>query len=253
MNIFITGGASGIGKASVKKFYDEGENVFFVDKNEEASIKLIKSFDEKNRIGFYHCDVSKSKELNISVQKALKKFGKIDSVFVNAGTHLSADILSTDEEMWDNIINTNLKSVFLTIKATLKYVMKSKQGSYILMGSDQSLIGKKKSFAYGTTKGAIAQMTKSLALDYAKDNIRFNCVCPATIDTPLSRQALKNYSNLKENDDISQILEEEKALHPLGRIGHPKEVANVVYFLASKESSFVTGTLIPIDGGYTAK
>lgn len=124
--------------------------------------------------------------------------------------------------------------------------------SIVLTGSNQSLVGKGENSSYGMTKGAIAQLTKSTAIDYAKFNIRVNCICPGTIDTPLCHESVKRYSRVYgiREDYIYQSL---KTAQPLGRIGIPEEVANVVYFLCGEESSYITGALIPIDGGYTCQ
>ncbi|MEA1916777.1 MAG: SDR family oxidoreductase, partial [Campylobacterota bacterium] len=112
---------------------------------------------------------------------------------------------------------------------------------------------KKSSFIYGATKGAIGQITKSLALDYAENNVRVNCVCPATIDTPLSRKVLQSYADTHHSGNIEKVMELEAEEFPLGRIGNSKEVAKAVFFLASDASSFTTGSLLPVDGGFTAQ
>ncbi|WP_345987234.1 SDR family NAD(P)-dependent oxidoreductase [Sulfurimonas sp. HSL1-2] len=250
--VFITGGASGIGKAAVKRFYEAGDQVFFIDKDEAAGIRVAETFDAQ-RVRFYCADVSDSEELRVAVESAEAAFGGIDTVFANAGQHLSATLLDTTEAQWDALMSVNLKGVFLTLKYTLPKLIARGGGAVVLMGSDQSLIGKRKSFAYGATRGAVAQMTKSLALDYAESNIRVNCVCPATIETPLAMKAMRNAAGLSEDADMEAVLAEERALHPLGRIGRPEEVAEAVYFLASDAASFITGSLLPVDGGFTAK
>lgn len=251
--ILITGGASGIGAASVRRFYQSGMNVIFIDRDERMAHILLSEFDDSERIKFFPCDVSQSKYLKDVIDKGADRFGGIDILFANAGYHFNATVLETSDEEWEDILSVNLGGVFHAVKYTLPYMLKNGRGSIILMGSDQSFIGKKRSFAYGAIKGAIGQMTKSLALDYADKNIRVNCVCPATIDTPLSQKALKGWAQREFNGDLEKVYQLEAKEHPLGRIGNAEEVAEAVYFLASENASFITGTLLPVDGGYTAQ
>ncbi len=249
--VFITGGADGIGAATVECFLQHGANIVFIDINEEKAHKLIEKLNSKH-IAFFKADVSNKTDMKKAVKFAIDRFGGIDIVFANAGIYFSGDVLATSEEDWDTVISNNLKGTYLTLKETLPVLMKNGKGSVILMGSDQSFIGKKESFVYGVTKGAIAQMTKSLALDYADKNIRVNCVCPGTIDTTLSQNAIKNIAKTRYENDIDKVMQIENEAQPLGRIGQAWEVAQVVAFLASDDASFMTGVLVPIDGGYTA-
>lgn len=251
--VLITGGASGIGAATVKRFYQSGMNVIFIDKDEIMGHSLLSEFDDSDRVKFFPCDVSQSKCLKDMINKAADQFGGIDILFANAGYHFNATVLETSDEEWDDILSVNLGGVFHAVKYTLPYIIKKGGGSIVLMGSDQSFVGKKRSFAYGAIKGAIGQMTKSLALDYADKNIRINCVCPATIDTPLSQKALKDLAQRKFSGDLEKSYLLEAKEHPIGRIGNTEEVAEAVYFLASEHASFITGTLLPVDGGYTAQ
>jgi len=251
--IFITGGASGIGASTVKYFFQKGWNVSFVDIDKSKAKCLLKSLGTPSEISYFFADVRDLQTLVQAVDNTIKTYGTIDTVFSNAGIHHSADILSTSSEMWEEMIDINLKGMFHTIKATLPHLIHNNQGTIVLMGSDQSLIGKKHSFAYGATKGAIGQLTKSLALDFAQNNIRVNCVCPATIDTPLSKKALQHYADNCCEGNMEKVMVLEASEFPMGRIGQPEEVAKVVYFLSSDSASYITGTLLPIDGGYTAQ
>ena len=251
--IFITGGASGIGAATVIFFLKKSWNVCFIDSDESKSKALLKELGNPQELSYFYADVRDYENIVKAVECSVEKYGTIDALFSNAGIHLSADILSTSFEDWQKVIDTNLKGTFNTIKATLPILLNNTKSSIVLMGSDQSLIGKKHSFAYGATKGAIGQIAKSLALDYAQDNIRVNCVCPATIDTPLSAKVLQSYADTHYNGNIEKVMQLEASEFPLGRIGECNEVAQAVYFLVSDASSFITGTLLPVDGGYTAK
>lgn len=251
--ICITGGASGIGAATVKLFIYHGWNVCFIDIDEQGCKTLMESLKNTSCLAYRVCDVSDIDAMQMAVEDFVTLFDGLDAVFGNAGIHFFGDILHTSTEQWERMFDVNLKGVYFTVKATLPYLVKQRKGAIVLMGSDQSLIAKKKSFAYGITKGAIAQMTKSLALDYAQDNIRVNCVCPSTIDTALSKKALTEYAKREYQGDVEKVLKLEASEFPLGRLGRVEEVAKVVYFLISDDSSYMTGTLIPIDGGYTAQ
>lgn len=248
---FITGGADGIGAATVEYFLQYGANVVFIDTNEEKAHQLMKKLNSEY-VAFFKADVSNKTDMKEAVEFAIDRFGSINIVFANAGIYFSGDILSTAEEDWDRIILNNLKGTYITLKETIPVLIENGKGSVILMGSDQSFVGKKESFVYGATKGAIAQMTKSLALDYADKNIRVNCVCPGTIDTTLSRNAIENIAQKRYANDIDKVMQIENEAQPLGRIGQAEEVARLVAFLASDDASFMTGALVPIDGGYTA-
>ena len=251
--LFLTGGASGIGAATVTHFLHHGWNVGFVDRDAQKGAALIERLGNLSSVTFLPADVRDLKALEDAASYLHRTYGKIDALFCNAGIHRSANILETDPELWDEVININLKGTYLTLKALFPFLLKNRESAIVLMGSDQSLIGKKNSFAYGASKGAIGQITKSLALDYASQGLRVNCVCPATIDTPLARQALQSYADRFFGGDLAAVMQLEAQEFPMGRIGTPEEVAKVVYFLLTDASSYMTGTLIPIDGGYTAQ
>ena len=238
----ITGASSGIGKATKIKLREKGAVVYNLD--------LFN--DEPNDEFYFHCDVSNFESVKQSVDQIFNKHQKLDLLFANAGIHFVGNIEETKLEDFENVISVNLKSVFYSLKAVLPYMRIQNKGSIVLMGSDQSIIGKGKSAVYGLTKGAIGQLTKSTAIDYAEYNIRINCICPGTIETPLLNNAVDGFikrTNLEKNT----ILDSLKTAQPINRIAQPYEVANVVCFLLSDESSFMTGSLCSVDGGYTCQ
>jgi NAD(P)-dependent dehydrogenase (short-subunit alcohol dehydrogenase family) len=239
----ITGGATGIGAATALKLAEAGAKVYVLDINRTPLNKTIE---------FIECDVSDFSQVQKAVNHVIKKENKIDLMFLNAGIHLSQNLENTSLEDFEKVLSVNLKGIFYVLKLSLPTMKKQKTGNIVLMGSDQCFIGKKNSFAYGLTKGAIGQITKSTALDCAKFGIRINCVCPGTIKTPLYDNAVKNYAN-KTGVEIDTIHQEENNVIPLGRIGRPEDIANLVLFLLSDSSSFMTGSLVSIDGGYTAQ
>lgn len=235
----VTGGSSGIGLSIVKKFLDNGYQVFNLDiqPSQYGEFKQCDLTDEKSVLGIIH---------DISAQQ------NIDTLISNAGMHFSATIEDTSMADFDKVFNLNVKGAFSAIKAVLPNMKANKNGAIILISSDQALIAKHNSFAYNLTKAALASMAKTTALDYAQYNIRANAVCPGTIETPLYHQAINNYCE-KSGADKATVHQEEAQLQPLGRLGQADEVAELVYFLASDNAKFITGSLQVIDGGYTAQ
>jgi len=235
----VTGGSSGIGLSIVEKFISEGYQVFNLD------IQPC-SFGEYKR-----CDISKSEQV-IETITEIAEIHTIDVLVSNAGIHFSANIENTSMDDFDKVFNLNVKGAFSAIKAVLPNMKANENGSIILMASDQALIAKHNSFAYNLSKAALASMAKTTALDYAQFNIRANAVCPGTIETPLYNQAINNYCE-KSGENKEKIHQEEARLQPLGRLGQPEEVAELVCFLASDNARFITGSLQVIDGGYTCQ
>lgn len=248
---FVTGGATGIGKAAVEKLIKEGKRVAFFDYNAKESQKLASKYSS-NQILFIEGNVNNISKLEEAANLTIEKFGRIDSVFANAGVHKSNSIFNITEEDWDLVINTNLRSMIFTIKSCLPYILKQKKGSIVLMGSDQSIIGKPNNLAYGASKGAIAQITKSLSLELAEYNINVNSICPGTIDTQLTRKNIERWSHEEFGGDIKAATNAETERFPIKRFGTPEEVAELVYFLAFESGTFLTGSVISIDGGVTA-
>lgn len=242
--VIVSGGSSGIGAATVKKFSDLNFIVFNLDINPPEY-----SLDHAT---YLECDLSSVKSIEKSVNEITEKCQRIDVVVANAGKHYSGTIENTSEAIFDDIIAINIKGVFFLLNAVLPVMRKQMGGSIIIVGSDQCFIGKPNAAVYGLTKGAIAQLTKSTAIDYAEFTIRVNCVCPGTIDTPLYRQAITNYSK-KSGLNLDDIEAAEASQQLLNRIGKPEEVSEFIYFLSSDQAQFITGGLFPIDGGYTAQ
>lgn len=249
---FITGGATGIGKATIEKFIVNNIAVGFLDINKSKSLDLVKKYSD-DKIFFSHGDVTKIKNIKTAIEKTHSYFGKLDIVFTNAGIHRSNSIFNITEEDWEEVINTNLKSAVFTIKESIPYLLKNGGGKVILMGSDQCFIGKQNNLAYGASKGAIAQITKSLAVELANKNISVNAVCPGTIDTPLANEAFQRWADREFDGIIENAVDKEISEFPVGRLGTSEEIAEMVYFIAAKSTNFTTGSLFKIDGGITAR
>ncbi|SFC45019.1 SDR family NAD(P)-dependent oxidoreductase [Pseudoalteromonas denitrificans] len=236
----VTGGSKGIGLAIVEKLLNQDYQVFNLDIS-------------KSDIGeFIHCDISKVPQVINAINNIIQQTQQIDVLISNAGIHFSATIENTTEDDLDKVFALNVKGAYASIKACLPTMKQQKSGSIILISSDQAIIAKQNSFAYNLSKASLASIAKTTALDYAAYNIRANAVCPGTIETPLYHKAIDNYCE-KSGANKKQIHAEEAALQPLGRLGRPEEVANLVAFLASDESQFITGSLQVIDGGYTTQ
>lgn len=240
----VTGGTLGIGAAVVDAFIKEKHTVYNLDINEAGA--------EKQNVNFIKCDVSDTQQINNAIDEINKKEKRVDILVCNAGKHLSANIENTTEEQFDDMVALNIKGTFFALKAVLPIMRAQQSGRVVIIGSDQTFIGRPNSAAYGLTKGAISQLTKGTALDYAKHNIQINCVCPGQIDTPLFQTAIKKYSD-KQNMPLDDVKKEMAAEQPIGRTGRPEEVAELVNFLCSCKAEYMTGGFFPIDGGYTAQ
>lgn len=250
--VFITGGATGIGRASVEKFVAEGWNVAFIDINDEKAAELLAELGAAARVHFTHGDTRRRADLDKAVAEAVERFGGIDALFANAGIHRNNTMLDISDDELKQIIDINIYGTVYTLQAVVPEIIRRKGGAVVINCSDQWFIGKPNSFAYGLTKGALGQITRSLSIDLAPYGIRVNSVCPGTIQTPLLEGALRRSSE-KNNVDYAELEKAENALYTRGKVGQPQEVANLVYFLASDQASFCTGGHYIIDGGLVAK
>ena len=246
--VFITGGSTGIGAASVRKFAECGWNVAFMDIN----VKDGQSVADETGALFIEGNTRNRKDIENAVQSAIEKYGELDCVVANAGIHRCNTMLTISEEELDLMIDTNIKGTVRTLQAAVPSILRKGGGSVVINASDQSYIGKANSFGYGLTKGALGQITKSLAIDLGRQNVRVNAVCAATIRTPLAINLFQKFADITHNGDASAYWKAEADLYPLGRVGEAPEVAELIYFLASDSASFITGGLYLIDGGLVA-
>jgi NAD(P)-dependent dehydrogenase (short-subunit alcohol dehydrogenase family) len=243
--VLVTGGATGIGAATCNAFLDKGAIVYMLDIKEPL-------YSSHDNLHYINCDISSNDHIREAFRAIYQKTNNLDHAFLNAGIHMVGAIEDITPEDLDKIIDINIKGVFLCLKQLVPRMRETAKGSIVLMGSDQCHVGKGLSSVYGLTKGAIGQLTKSTAIDYAQFGIRINCVCPGSIDTPLLHGAVASFSSktdLSEGDIISQV----SRAQPIQRIGRPEEIAKTVLFLCSDDASFITGALLSVDGGYVAQ
>ena len=233
--ILITGTNAGIGKNIVRLL--EKEKCIIIATSRKQNKK------NKKNIFYYNLDVTNESQWRELIHNIKTKFGRLDVLVNNAGIRESGDLQNTSLELWKNIINTNLTSIFLGCKYALPLLKKGKNASIVNLTSISGIRGIKNMIAYSASKGGIVTFTASLALDLAKYEIRVNAVAPGAVDTKMVWSLKKEINSEKKfNDRI-------KETHPIGRIAKTQEIANAVIFLASEKSSFVTGITIPVDGG----
>ena len=244
----ITGGATGIGKATVETFAKEGAKVIFCDTNKKQGLLNQKKFNSMGLDTFFiQADVSNEADVKKMINFVVKKFNKIDTLFNNAGIEQPVTPShKVDVKIFDKIISINLKGVFLCSKHALPIMMKKKSGAIVNNSSISAFANVGGNIGYASSKGGVMSLTRVLAVEYAKYNIRVNAVCPGVIDTPM------NERNLKRAVNKSQLKKKWKTVTPLGRVASPYELAQTVLFLSSNMSSFVTGVGLLVDGGRAA-
>lgn len=242
----ITGGGSGIGEATAILFSEEGCSVVIADIEDNSGTKVADKIRKKGgKATFIHTDVADPKQVESLIKKTVDEHGRLDIMFNNAGIEgpqKKAGDYPLD--MFDKVISVNLKGVFYGIKYSAASMSKSGGGSIINTASIAGLVGFENMSGYTASKGGVVQLTRTAALEYAKDKIRVNAIAPGVIETPMVVRAEE------ENPEMMENIRKE---HPIGRAGKPEEIAKAALYLASEDSSFVTGIILTVDGGYVAK
>lgn len=249
----VTGAGSGIGRATALAFARAGTIVGALDIDGASVVTLENEIVAAGGQCFAFCgDIAVSEKVTNFVNEAASKFGRIDFLFNNAGVEFISALADTSEEDWDRVIDTNLRGTFLLCKASIPHMIKAGGGVIVNNASDAGLRGIKVNAAYSSSKAAIIHLTRSTALDYGKYNIRCNCICPGCIRTPLCERFNAEVGARKGRSGEEVLKEFVDANIPMGRVGLPDEVADVVTFLCSEGGRYISGAIIPIDGGLTA-
>jgi NAD(P)-dependent dehydrogenase (short-subunit alcohol dehydrogenase family) len=244
----ITGAGVGIGRSTALLFAKEGAKVVVADYDSERGAETVGIIREDGgEATFIQVDVSKAADAERMARATVETYGKLDILVNNAGIYMQADAVEMTEEDWDRILDVNLKGVFLCSKYCIPEMIKGGGGSIVNIGSEAGIVGIKNQVAYNVSKSGIIALTKSTAIDFAAHNIRVNCVCPGTTETPLVKAALER---APDPAAARRALEE---VRPANRLGRPEEIAAGILYLASDESPYATGSILSIDGGYTAQ
>ena len=243
--VLVTGAAGGIGFSTAKMFAESGAKVMLSDLNEELLQKNTKKLKDKGLdVVFFKCDVSNEKNVKALINKTVETFGRLDIAYNNVGIHarVKAKMAQTERNDFDNVIAVNLGGVWNCMKYEILEMLKTGEGRIVNCSSQAGLVGIAGVSAYTASKHAILGLTKSAALEYARDNIRINAICPGTCDTPMVENAIKMAPEhmAKVIDDI-----------PLGRMGKAEEIASAVLWLCSDYAGYAIGQTFAIDGGYT--
>lgn len=242
----ITGSGSGIGKAAALIFAREGAKVVVADIDESAANKTVEEIKAQGGEAIpFQVDVTNESQVKDMAQAVQGKYGKLDVLFNNAGMQNIGTVLEVSEEDWDKVFDVNVKSVLFCSKHAVPLMIESGGGSIINVGSVAGVVGVPNLAAYCAAKGAVVALTRNMALDLAAQKIRVNCINPGTTLTPLIQELLKT-------DDTEEKRKARIAKYPMGRFGHPDEIAAAALFLASDEASFSTGSALHVDGGMTS-
>ncbi len=244
--VIITGGTTGIGKATAILFAKNGYNVVVTSRNANKEAEVLKDFEKNGAsVTFFSLDVTSEEQVKIVIEKTVEKFGKLDSIVNNAGISLGNALLAdTESDELKQMLETNVMGVYYGMKHAIKAMLKTGGGTIVNLASIAGLNGLVSTAQYNASKHAVVGLTKGAALDYATQGIRVNAVAPGAIKTDILKSAIASGTY-----DVSGI----EALHPMKRLGEVEDIAKGIYFLASDENQFMTGTILSIDGGYNAK
>jgi len=248
----ITGATSGIGKATALLFAEEGANIVITGRRAELGAGVEAEIRQKNaRCVFVQADHSQADDCSRVIERTLAQFGRVDILFNNAGIVTKGTAETTTDEIWNETIAINVTAIWRMCKLVIPIMKEQGKGVIINNGSDWSVVAGKNAFSYITSKGAVGMMTKAMAIDFARENIRVNAVCPG--DTFVDRWLERGYFEYSDPVSLEVAIKESSAYIPMGRFAKPEEIAQAVLFLASDDSSFVTGHLLLVDGGNTAQ
>ncbi len=244
----VTGAGSGIGEASAIRLAEEGAKVICADINSEAAQATAQKIRATGGVARATAvDISDFQQCDVVVADAIKEFGTVDILVNNAGVNLPGVFHEVSNETIDRTLSVNIKGAMYLTRAVLPAMLKQGSGSIVNMSSVNGLVSEPFLSVYSASKGAIVMFTRGIALDYAKTGVRCNAICPGWVDTPI------NHAHAKMLGGLDHVYKTIDSFQPIGRPGTPREIANLVLFLASDESSFMTGSIVSADGGMTAQ
>ena len=239
----VTGAASGIGRGIALRLAELGAAIVILDIDAAGAKSTEERIAQQGKARFEKCDVRSSRDCKQAVAAAIDAFGKIDILCNNAGVILRKDVTNLTEDEWDLALDVTLKSIFLLSREVIPHMIKAGSGVIINTGSGWSLKGGPRAASYCAAKAGVLNLTRAMAIDYGKHNIRVNCICPGDIDTPMLQ------SECEQLGEETVTFLREAANRPIARVGTPEDVANAVLFLASGMATWITGTHLVVDGG----
>ena len=239
----VTGGSSGMGAATARALASAGAQVNLIDIDKKGAEETAQKTGSEIFIG----DVSNSEFCDLTIDSIVQKQGQVDILVNAAGIILRADALETNDDNWKRIMAVNVDGVFFMCRSAIRHMVNKKSGSIVNFGSIWGDVASSGVTAYCVTKGAVHQLTKALALEHAEDGIRVNAVAPGEVNTPMIKAGRDKPPT---GDELQELA---NATIPIKRLAEPEEIAEVVLFLASEKSSYMTGAIVPVDAGYTAR
>ncbi|MDB5082915.1 MAG: hypothetical protein JWP00_4839 [Chloroflexi bacterium] len=245
----VTGAGSGIGRETALLFAAEGASVVAGDYNLEAAqetVDLIGQIEGAPKAAAFKVNVANAADAEGLTEFTIKTFGKLDILVNNAGVGVPGTVLTTSEEDWDRIMAVNVKGIFQCSRFAIPKMQEFGGGAIVNVSSIAAIVAVVDRAAYGASKGAVLALTKAMAADHIKDNIRVNCICPGTVDTPWVGRMVATYA------DPEEARRKMVARQPIGRLGKPEEMAEAILYLASPAANFATGSALVLDGGFTA-
>ena len=245
LNSVITGGSSGIGAATARRFVAEGAEVLILDIDMAAADRLAAELGSAATT--YRCDVKNESEVKAAAEAAYTRWSRVDLLVNNAGSELNQTYDETTEDEWDRVLNTDLKGPWLMCKHFVPAMVNAGSGSVINISSLNGIVGFPLSTAYGSAKGGLVVFTKDMAIELATTGVRINCVCPGVIETGM----MDRWTNqMPDKEEAQNML---KGTMPIGRMGTADEVAGAILFFASADSTLCQGSVLAVDGGFTAQ
>jgi dihydroanticapsin dehydrogenase len=244
----VTGAGSGIGKAIAERLAEEGGQVLCVDLNSQTVTAVAEAIQQSGgTAAAFTADVSQSDQVDAFINRCLELYGRIDVLVNNAGVNIPGVFHEVSNDVIDKTLNVNVKGAMYGSRAAIPHMLKQGGGSIVNISSVNGLVSEPFLAVYSASKGAVVMLTRGIALDYAKQGIRCNCICPGWVDTPI------NYAHAEMLGGLEKVYASIDSFQPIGRPGEPREIAHLALFLASDEASFLTGSIIAADGGMTAQ